>query len=195
VSKRKDSISPEGRALWETVTRTVTPLGERPDAPPIAPRRMVRPLGRGTELPADWFAGTAPEPEKNIDRKTRRRLVRGQMPVARSVDLHGLNQEQAQRLLKRTVVDAVRAGEKTLLVVTGKGGKRFAQSEGISAAYRTRGDFDQFGGVLKRMVPLWLEGPELKPFIQSYGPAAPDHGGEGALYILLRRKSPLERKS
>ncbi|WP_369408052.1 hypothetical protein [Kordiimonas gwangyangensis] len=44
------------------------------------------------------------------------------------------------------------------------------------------------------MVPLWLEGPDLKPFIQSYGTASPDHGGDGALYVILRRRMPGSRK-
>ena len=58
----------------------------------------------------------------------------------------------------------------------------------IPVAYRTRNEFEQHGGVLKRMVPLWLAGPELKPFIHSYGPAAQEHGGDGALYVVLRKQ-------
>ncbi|TNE65168.1 MAG: hypothetical protein EP335_06380 [Alphaproteobacteria bacterium] len=189
-ARKKGPLSDTDKQLWDTVAATVTPLGARPDAPPIPPRRMVRPLEREAELPSEWFAGTGPAPDTSIDRKTRRRLARGHMAVSRSVDLHGMSQETAQRLLKRTIEDAVRAGEKALIVVTGKGGRRFSQIGDIPAAFRTRESFNQFGGVLKRMVPLWLEGPELRPFIQSYGTAAIEHGGEGALYVLLRRRVP-----
>lgn len=146
-------------------------------------------------LSADWHIVDSPDPTPHLDRKTRRKLTKGRQDVDRSVDLHGLNQEQAFRQLKSVVEGAIKRGDKTLLVVTGKGGARFQQtSADAPAQYRTRADFDQFGGVLKRMLPIWLEGAELKPFIESYGEAAKEHGGEGAFYVLLRRRMPGSRK-
>lgn len=191
---KKPTLSDRDKEIWQKVTDTITPLDGRPDAPPIKPRRMVRDLREGQELPSEWHSRPSPTPDARIDRKTRRQITTGRQDVDRSVDLHGMTQDQAFRVLKSTVEGAVRRGDKTLLVVTGKGGKRFSQLEATPAAYRTRNDFEQHGGVLKRMVPLWLNGTELKPFIQSYGPAAQEHGGEGALYVLLRRRLPGSRK-
>ena len=124
-----------------------------------------------------------------------RQIATGRQEVDRSIDLHGMTQDRAFAKLRHTIEGAIRRGDKTLLVVTGKGGKRFSQLDATPAAYRTRGDFDQHGGVLRRMVPLWLEGPELKPFIQSYGIAMAEHGGDGALYVILRRRLPGSRKA
>lgn len=177
--------------LWQEVTKTVKPLKARGEGAQLPPRRMIRRLDEERPLPADWHLGTIPDPTPHLDRKTKRKLTKGIQDVDRSIDLHGLNQDQAFGLLKSAVEGAVRRGDKTLLIVTGKGGARFSQT-GLDTpvAYRTREEFDQFGGVLKRMVPIWLNGPDLKPFIQSYGPAAKEHGGEGALYVLLRRRVP-----
>lgn len=194
MKRRKPDLSAEDRALWDKVAETVTPLGGRPDTPPPPKVRRFHADNMSAALPAEWHIRQSPAPEPRIDRKTRRRIAAGHMPVDRSVDLHGLTQDQAHALLRRTVEGCVRRGDKALLVVTGKGGKRFSQMDDVPAAYRTRESFGQFGGVLKRMVPLWLEGPDLKPFIQSYGPAADGHGGEGALYVLLRKRIPGSRK-
>lgn len=192
---RKKPLTDSDEALWREVTKSIKPLGERPEGAALPPRRMVRRLDEEKPLPGDWHMHVAPDPTPVIDRKTKRKLTKGTQEVDRSIDLHGLTQERAYSLLKSAVEGAVRRGDKTLLVVTGKGGARFSQTgQDTPVAYRTRDEFDQFGGVLKRMVPIWLNGYELKPFIQSYGPAAKEHGGEGALYILLRRRVPGSRK-
>lgn len=192
--KKPGSLSERDAALWQKVTETVTPLGSRPAVPEPKPHRMIRERVDDRRLPYEWHTRMSPEPKARVDRKTRRRISKGRQEVDRSIDLHGLNQQQAFRHLRSAIEGAVRRGDKTLLVVTGKGGRRFSQT-GLDApvAYRTRDEFDQFGGVLKRMVPIWLEGPELKPFVESYGEASKEHGGEGALYIILRKRLPGSR--
>lgn len=197
MSKKSKSLTLTGddKTLWGEVIKTVKPLDGRPEGKPLPPRRMVRRIVEEQPIPSDWHMHAAPDPTPTIDRKTKRKLTKGIQDVDRSIDLHGLTQERAYGLLKSAVEGAVRRGDKTLLVVTGKGGARFSQMGiGTPTAYRTRDEFDQHGGVLKRMVPIWLNEYELKPFIQSYGPAAQEHGGDGALYILLRKRMPGSRR-
>ncbi|WP_417465674.1 Smr/MutS family protein [Kordiimonas sp.] len=195
MARKKEPLSARDLEIWRKVTETVTPLGGRPDTPP--PPARSRPLIRqeAEGLPYEWHTRTSPKPEARIDRRMQRQIATGRQEVDRSVDLHGMTQDRAFATLRRTIEGAIRRGDKTLLVVTGKGGKRFAQTDATPAAYRTRNDFDQHGGVLRRMVPLWLEGPELKPFIQSYGSAAQEHGGDGALYVILRKRLPGSRRA
>ena len=57
-----------------------------------------------------------------------------------------------------------------VLVITGKGG---------------RGDSER--GVLRRQVPHWLGLPELRTYVVGYEDAGVRHGGEGALYVRVRR--------
>src|SRR5262249_61983822 len=58
-----------------------------------------------------------------------------------------------------------------VLVITGKGA-RAAEGE---------------RGILKRPVPQWLGLPEFRAFVIGYEDAQATHGGEGALYIRIRR--------
>jgi DNA-nicking Smr family endonuclease len=61
------------------------------------------------------------------------------------------------------------------LVITGKG---------------LRGDDHRSErGVLKRQVPLWLQLPEFRGYVLGFEHAHIGHGGEGALYVRLRRSS------
>ena len=66
-------------------------------------------------------------------------------------------------------------GARMALVVTGKGSGGSARD---STAVR---------GVLKRQVPIWLSLPEFRAFIVGFEDAHIGHGGEGALYVRLRR--------
>ena len=68
---------------------------------------------------------------------------------------------------------AQRDGAKFVLVITGKGAR--AQDE--------HGE----RGVLKRQVPLWLKLPEFRAYVVGFEDAHIGHGGEGALYVRLRR--------
>ena len=69
------------------------------------------------------------------------------------------------------------SGAKIVLVVTGKGA-RTADPD----PYAER-------GVLRRLVPQWLRHPELRDIVLGVEAAAIAHGGEGAVYVTLRRKS------
>ena len=43
-------------------------------------------------------------------------------------------------------------------------------------------------GVLKRQVPLWLALPEFRAIVVGFEDAHQRHGGEGALYLRVRRR-------
>jgi DNA-nicking Smr family endonuclease len=199
--KNKDlDLSDQDRHLWDEVKKTIKPLDMKDisDAakPIIQPRRMIDRKVEARSLPHEWFTNSSPEPEARIHRKTRRRLATGNQEVDRSIDLHGMTQDQAYRVLKSAIEGGIRRGDKTLLVVTGKGGRRFSQlGNDTPIAYRTREDFDQHGGVLKRMVPIWLRSTEMRPFVESFDMASKEHGGDGALYILLRKRIPGSKKN
>ncbi|UTW55440.1 Smr/MutS family protein [Kordiimonas sp. SCSIO 12610] len=198
AKKGKNSLSDQDQQLWDEVKKTVKPLKKVASSagkPAIKPRRMIARKEEAREIPAEWYLGQSPTPDSRIDRKTKRRIASGIKDVDRSIDLHGMTQDQAYRILKNAVEGGIRRGDKTLLVVTGKGGRRFSQLDNDTpVAYRTREQFDQHGGVLKRLVPVWLQSSEIRPFIESFDSAAKEHGGEGALYILLRKKLPTQRK-
>ncbi len=99
------------------------------------------------------------------------------------LDLHGLTEDAAHRALVTFLRGAIVRGARLALVVTGKGLKPSAPDEpfDLELDRRTR-------GVLKAMVPRWLQEPELVRFVADVRTAHRRHGGTGALYVYLRRE-------
>ena len=103
-------------------------------------------------------------------------MTRGHVTIDARLDLHGMTQRQAHAALIRFLHQAQTKDAKLVLVVTGKG------LGAVSSSASER-------GVLRRQVPLWLSLPEFRRFIVSFEEAHVSHGGEGALYLRLRRRS------
>ncbi len=170
---RRRSLSDDERVLWSTITRSIAPLKGRKraeDAAEIAPAE-TRPTARPAASPAATPPRrTTPPPLAPIDRRTKQRLARGATEIGGRLDLHGLTQAEAHAALARFLHGAQARDVKVVLVITGKGG---SDREGR--------------GVLKRQVPMWLEGPELRSLVIGYDNAGIGHGGAGALYVRVRR--------
>ena len=96
------------------------------------------------------------------------RLTRGRAPRAPTIDLHNLTQDRARAALTDFVIRAHAEGERTVLVITGKG---------------ALGD-----GILRRRTPEWLAEPPLRPLVAGLSEAHQKHGGGGALYVALKRR-------
>ena len=118
-----------------------------------------------------------PAPSGRIEPKLRRRLGRGQITIDGTLDLHGMRQDEARGALGRFVVARAERGDRTILVITGKGLKKL---NGDPTTIVER-------GVLRTMLPIWLNAPELKSYVIGWDQAAQGHGGEGAWYVRLRR--------
>jgi DNA-nicking Smr family endonuclease len=174
-------LSADERALWKTVTRAIKPLkrvrlDEEP-APLEAPPAEVPapPAASPRAVPAPAAKKEVP-PLAPLERRTRRRLARGSDTIDRRIDLHGHTQREAHDALVDFLHAAQASGAKIVLVVTGRGA-RTADPD----PYAER-------GVLRRLVPQWLHHPELRDVVVGFEPAAIGHGGEGALYVRLRRR-------
>jgi DNA-nicking Smr family endonuclease len=122
-------------------------------------------------LPLPALIYPSPKPG-GVDGATLSRLKRGRIEIDARIDLHGMDQRSAFATLLGFVDTASRQGRRALLVITGKG----------PAA--------QGGGVLRRNVPGWLMASPVSGRILAIEPAHLRHGGEGAFYVLLRRKRP-----
>ena len=168
----KRSATDAERTLWRTAMRDVRRF--RTDAAPALAAHA--PASRLSETPPE-----SPQPESfqpvapparapgGVDRTTEERIRRGRIAVDGRIDLHGMTQAEAFPALLGFVETSARGGKRALLVITGKG----AVSQG--------------GGVLRRSVPGWLAASPLARRILTVAPAHLRHGGDGALYVLLRR--------
>jgi DNA-nicking Smr family endonuclease len=191
MSRRRE-LSDEEHDLWSGVARSVKPLrrpgraaarSEKSDEP-VAEKAPARTPGRLDRLRA--LIPKLPEPAKPpalapLGRRLKQRVARGRDPIDARIDLHGHTQKQAHAALFRFLQRAQADGARIVLVVTGKGGRRGERGPGGER------------GVLKRQVPMWLSLPEFRPFIVGFEDAHVGHGGEGALYVRLRRLSATER--
>jgi DNA-nicking Smr family endonuclease len=158
--------------LWTAVTADVRPFRARPAPPPAAEGAPLAPSPMGrSALTEDVKAqpARAHVPLAEIDSRTRTKIRRGRLEVDVKLDLHGLRQAEAHRALVSFLRRAQAEGAKIAIVVTGKGD--------------TRGE----GGVLRRLAPVWLEAPNLRDVVVGFGEAERQHGGEGALYVRIRR--------
>jgi DNA-nicking Smr family endonuclease len=193
MTKPTPKDRPPGRALgkaetelWRQVTGDVDPLPETHDlvdhpaidsaSPPsdkpsaesndAAPPVSTPPLPplRPEAVPEPALThGSAP----GLDRRTEINLRRGKVGIEARIDLHGMTQEQAHRALGDFLADQQAAGRRSVLVITGKG------------AGGT--------GILREAVPQWLNQDANRKRIRAFSHAQPKDGGEGALYVLLKR--------
>lgn len=177
--RRARPLRDDERKLWSAVARSVKPLkpgrAEDPSAsePPKPDEPPVR-LASATSPPPRPKPKSGPPPLAPLGRRVRQRLGRGTEPIDRRIDLHGMTQREAHDALVHVLRSAQASGAKTVLVITGKG----ARAGRDPLAER---------GVLRRLVPQWLGQPELRAIVLGFEPAGVGHGGEGALYVRLRR--------
>jgi DNA-nicking Smr family endonuclease len=184
MSRRRD-LSDEERDLWTGVARSVTPL-RRPGRAAARSEGVGKPVAEKAYAPKPSRVPQLPQPAKPpalapLGRRLKQRVARGRDPIDARIDLHGYTQKQAHAALFRFLQRAQADGARIVLVVTGKGSGRGQRNLGSEP------------GVLKRQVPMWLSLPEFRSFIVGFEDAHVGHGGEGALYVRLRRPSARER--
>lgn len=195
----KRRLSPEERRLWAQVARTVerragvpapeAPPAEAPAPPPPPPANPVKAAARAAaereqaeqmaralaqlaagvrHSPAPRAHGRAarhaPDP---LEPRRLRRISRERDPIEARIDLHGMTQFEAEDRLKAFIRSCFAQGMRAVLVVTGKG---------------YSGD-----GIIRRRAPEWLAARELREMVAGVSSAARRHGGEGALYVALKR--------
>ena len=158
------------RALWGTAMQGVRRFRSEPAQAPLSTSAPSPQQDKPPVPPPTPAIATPRPPPGGVDRATLERLKRGKIAIEARIDLHGLTQAQAFGALLGFIDSSARAGRRALLIITGKG----AVTEG--------------GGVLRRSVPSWLAASPLSARILTIAPAHLRHGGDGALYVLLRKE-------
>jgi DNA-nicking Smr family endonuclease len=173
---RRRQLSAEEEALWDGFVRSITPLRR---SHKIAAGEKTRPPAAAAKTPRPQRPASPPPPAPPLaplERRLKQRVASGRAPIEARIDLHGLTQNEAYAALLRFLEQAQADGRRIALVVTGKGGGS--------------GPRDRAGarGVLRRQVPLWLELPAFRALVVGFDNAHAGHGGDGALYVRLRRR-------
>ena len=178
---KNPGLSADDRRVWQKIAETVKPMpphydkatfAEILDSPP-GPVEPVKCLPKYLPVQAQHKIAR-PLPElavghmPGLDRRTAERVTRGALGIDARLDLHGLTRDQAQSRLMHFIARAYEMGNRAILVITGKG---------------------QAGsGVLKSEVPRWLNLPHVRAKVLGFSYAQPKDGGDGALYVLIKRR-------
>ena len=163
----KRPLKPEDQRLWSLVAATVHPLPGRKVAKKPMPQTLDAPA-RIEPKRAEEARNRLRDALEGLEPNRRHRIAREREEIGARIDLHGLTQDRARAALDAFLQRAFADGWRAVLVITGKG---------------VQGD-----GVLKKRVPEWLGAPHLAHIVAGISDAHRRHGGEGALYVALKRK-------
>lgn len=194
--KRNTGLTDEDRRLWDRVRRDVKPLpgmvSSEVASDALMPAQEPANIKSSNEIerqanaerlhstssspfkaapyypPLSTPASKSASELKALDNKTLRQLKKGRLSIDAQIDLHGMTQMHAHAALKSFISDSAARGHRIVLAITGKG--------------------RQSAGVLRQQVPHWLGESGFRDFVAGFRAAHLTHGGEGALYIRLRRR-------
>jgi len=174
-------LTTEEEHLWSLVARTVRPL--RQSKKPVtvarhkagirdAPRSVKKRVAVDAEVLVSRKRDALASTLTPIMRREKQQLARGRAAIDARIDLHGMTQTEAHGALRRFLLRSQANGAKFVLVITGKGAPNSPRGE---------------RGILRQQVPLWLALPEFRRYVLGFDSAHAGHGGDGALYVRLRK--------
>lgn len=164
----KRKVTDEERILFKTHIDAAQPF----KAATPKPKKSVKTLATTALIrkPAGVIA---------LDGNTAEKLKRGQITPGARMDLHGMTEAAAHGALLSFLAGAQARGVRLALVITGIGNpKDQDNAEWMRARH----------GALKQMVPRWLNEKAFAALVSGSGPAHRRHGGDGALYVYLRKR-------
>lgn len=187
MSRAPRGLTPDESELWNKVASTVKPLnpsrkpeGDQAKQAKVAPSPVPQPkklVQKHSHVPVHKpVPAPPPRPGSGLDSHWERRLARTGTEPDFTLDLHGHTLEQAYRRLDAGLTQAKAMSARLVLVVTGK-------SRPVHAA--DRGDKR---GAIRAKILDWLAAGSHASDIAAIRKAHRRHGGDGALYLVLRRK-------
>ena len=177
-NKSKPIITENDLSLWQKIAQDIKPLPVKQRNNAIVHKQINKGQFPGKFMEHHIIKIDAPyqyQINTKIDPKKRRALLRGKIEIEASLDLHGLNQDQAHARLKAFINYCYYHQKRFVTIITGKGKSA-----------------DGYGGILKRIVPQWLKSYDLAPYIIGFENAHVSHGGSGALYVWIRKRRGID---
>ena len=172
------SLSSDEQALWTALTRSVRPLRSGARAPALPTLSIPEQDRTGLTAPSVQRVAPAPgrTPAAILDSGWERRIRNGNLAPDMTIDLHGHSLSAAHARLNQALAAAWARDVRIMLVVTGKPPKNPSTGGGSRR------------GAIRGEIGHWLETSSYADRIASVRIAHQRHGGEGALYVIMRRK-------
>ena len=162
--------------IWALYTRSLAPLGHKarsrtrkPTVKKNPDKNTARQMAEKEPVWAMPVAPPPPLPDIALERKREKAIRQGEISIDAKIDLHGMTQLQAHDALTGFMARAAKNGKRHLLIITGKG----------------KGGT----GVLRTKLRDWLATLPQAASILAIRPASVKHGGDGAFYVVLRKKN------
>jgi DNA-nicking Smr family endonuclease len=114
-----------------------------------------------------------------IDKSTLNKFKKEEFKVEAILDLHGYKEDDAFEKVEDFIAACYSQGKRCIIIVTGKGN------------IHPNDDIYVPKGILKKQTPQWLNTPRIRSMILIFKNPSERLGGQGALYILLRRNKEL----
>ena len=166
---------------------TVKPLRAVPQAAPRAAvaapapakatkpsKALIRAVVAGRVAAPKPVVSPPPPRQNTLDGSWDKRLTRGIVSPDSAIDLHGHTLSSAHAMLDDGLSRAIARGDRVLLLVTGK-------------PPRPESERPHARGAIRAAIADWLAASRHADAIAAVRGAHPRHGGQGALYIVLRR--------
>ncbi len=170
-------LAPDDDWLWHQVTASIRPINGR--AQPQIKAAMSIPRATGSARrpiqPIAQKSGSRPMDANGLDANWEKRINRGQIAPEMTVDLHGETLATAHARLNASLARAIHGGVRTILLITGR-----PPTSGARAVTGGR-------GVIRASILDWIASSSHRSHIAAIRNAHPRHGGNGALYIIMRR--------
>lgn len=187
-SRDENGLTPEDRRIWTRVAGSVatpktrkaarvTPGAETPPEIVVTPVERSRPLAKSSPKrvaaapPVEKRASPArpkPAPE-DLEPRRKQRLSRERDPIEARIDLHGFGRFEAEDQLRGFLTSCQARGMRAVLVITGQG--------------------RMGGGVIRSAFAEWMSSPGLRGVVSGFTVAHQRHGGNGAFYVTLKRRT------
>ncbi|QQN75086.1 Smr/MutS family protein [Croceicoccus sp. YJ47] len=178
-------LSAEEQRAWAALAATVTPMeGRKRPAPPptmkeakpapappkpAKPQRRTPPRTTPQPVPMREGGGT-------LDSSWEKRMSRAAIVPDFTLDLHGHTLDTAYRRLDRGLAQAKAMGARVVLIVTGK-------ARPVDAADRA----ERRGAIRAKFLDWLAAGPHASDIVAVRN-AHRRHGGDGAVYLVLRKR-------
>lgn len=186
-------LSAEEAEAWANLAATVVPMAGNKTPPPSGEVAARRADGGGAatanvarrQAPSTprYASGPPPpmgeasgRPAPGLDSHWERRLGAGTLQPDFTLDLHGLGLDAAHGRLMGGVAQARAMGARVVLLIAGKPRPAEAADRGAQR------------GAIRAKVLDWLAASSHSRAIAAIRKAHRRHGGEGALYIVLRKE-------
>lgn len=179
-------LSAEEQAAWSRLAASVTPMEGRkvPRAPklhaaPVQPKPQPAVLPKPKRAPVAARPAPPPPPRRHfaseLDSHWDRKLKAGQVAPDYTLDLHGHTLDAAYNRITDGLDQARAMGARLVLVIAGR-------SRPVDPA-----DRGEKRGAIRAKLLDWIAASHHADSVAAVRKAHRRHGGEGALYLVLRR--------